>query len=338
MKKLGILLLVLAVGSIAWFGNWGGDVDYYAFVPNAADGVISVYDSTEGEISREIEVSEQNIAHGIEVTPDGKQLYTGLMGGQDMLVLDPFSGEEITSIDIGNDLHGIDLDQEGRYLVIGQIPHVIDTEKNEVVGTFDLPEPLEQLSHLRFSNDGEQVYMGARPDDNEGFSSSETSVVVGNMEDFSVESRWPLRGAYTGITSYDDQYLYVVNYLDSDKNLSVLDTVSGELLKQLPAGKNAHDVAVSSDDRYVWVVSRGEVGRADEGSGVYIFDAEQDWELVKEIDLPQPNHIAFSPTGEEVFVTDQMEDGLIIFDANNFEKIKELETGNDPHEIAFLEQ
>lgn len=71
-------------------------------------------------------------------------------------------------------VHGIDLDQEGRYLVIGQIPRVTETEKNEVVGTFDLPEPLAQLSHLNFSQDGKRVYMGAQPDDDEGFGSSET--------------------------------------------------------------------------------------------------------------------------------------------------------------------
>src|SRR5690606_23205799 len=113
-------------------------------------------------------------------------------------------------------------------------------------------------------------------------------------------------------------------------NLSVLDTDSGELLKQLPTGKDVHDLAISSDDRYVWVVSRD--------SGVYIFDAEQDWKLIKKIDLPEPNHIAFSPTGEEVFVTDQTLDGMIIFDANTFEKLKMIETGKDPHEIAFLEK
>lgn len=77
--------------------------------------------------------------------------------------------------------------------------------------------------------------MGARPDDDEGFSSSETSVVVGNMKDYTIEARWPLRGAYTSINSSDDNYLYVVNYLPGDSNnLSVLDTDSGELLKHCP--------------------------------------------------------------------------------------------------------
>lgn len=94
--ELVISLSLLAVGLVAWFGNWGDDGGYYAFIPNATDGTISVYDSTKGKISRNIKVSEQNIAHGIEVTPDGNYLYTGIMGGQDMLVLDPFTGDEIT--------------------------------------------------------------------------------------------------------------------------------------------------------------------------------------------------------------------------------------------------
>lgn len=96
------------------------------------------------------------------------------------------------------------------------------------------------------------------------------------------------------------------------------------------AGNNAHDVAISADDRYVWVVAQR--------SGVFIFDAEQDMKLVKEIDLPEPNHVAFSPTGEEVFITDLTEGGIIVFDANTFEIIKNVETGNNPHEIVFLEK
>ncbi len=325
-----VILFLLVAVSVVWLVNIGDDEGYYVFVPNSTDGTISVYDSSKGEVTRNIKVSDENIAHGIEITPDGKYLYTGLMAGQYILVLDPMTGEELTRIEIGNDLHGIDIDQEGRFLVIGQIPRVIDTVTNEVIGTFDLPEPLEQLSHIYFSQDGKRVYMGARPNDSDGFYSSETSVVVGNLEDFSIESRWPLRGAYTGVTSSDDSYLYIVNYLSDESTLTVIDTATGELLKQLPAGTNAHDVAISSDDRYIWVVARG--------SGVFIFDAEQDWELIKEIVLPTPNHVAFSPTGNEVFVTDQTEDGMIIIDANTFEIIKKVETGKNPHEIVFLEK
>ncbi|MGO4886557.1 YncE family protein [Anaerobacillus sp. MEB173] len=95
------LLFVVAVGSVVWYVNFGDEEGYYAFIPNSTDGTISIYDSTKGEITSNIKVSEENLAHGIEITPDGQYLYTGMMGGQEILVLDPFTGDEVTTINIG---------------------------------------------------------------------------------------------------------------------------------------------------------------------------------------------------------------------------------------------
>lgn len=325
-----VILVTLGLAALLLMGaiNQGG---YDAFIPNAQEGTISVYDSNDQGIIRTIKVGE-TVAHGIAVTPDGRHLYTGVLGGEEILVMDPLSGEKIATIDVEPPIHGIDISPDGRYVVIGQIPQVIDTKENEVVAIFDLPEPLARLAHLRFSPDGKRIYIGARPADDGGFRSPETSVVVGNMEDFSVEARWYLRGAYTSTASHDSSYLYVVTYLDR-ATLTVLDADTGVLLRQAPAGKNSHDVAISPDDRYIWIASRGVEGV---GNGIFIFDAENNWELTQKIDLPQPNHLAFSPDGEQVFVTDLMENSLVIFEVDTFKELRRIKIGREPHEIAFL--
>ncbi len=324
---IGLFLLTFSIPFLA-AGN-----DYYAFIPNAEDGTISVYDSSEQKVVRDIKVGEK-VAHGIAVTPDGKYLYTGVMNSDELLILDPLTGKKITSIEGTKPLHGIDISPDGRYVVIGQVPKVIDTEQNKIVATFDLPGNLTKLAHLRFSWDGQKVYMGARPDGNGGFNSPEASVIVGNMDNFSIDSKWPLRAAYTSTSSHDGKYVYVVNYLSDFASLSVLDANNGVLLKQKLAGKNAHGIAVSPDDRYIWVASRGVEG---EGNGVFIFDANNEWELVGKISIPRANHLAFAPDGQSVFITDR-EGSLTIIDAHSFKQLQKIELGNDPHEISFLIQ
>ncbi len=331
MKKI-IILVVLSIFILS-LPVLAGNIysDYYAFIPNAEDGTISIYDSNEGEVVKSIKVGPK-VAHGIAITPDGKYLYTGVMNSNELLVLDPLSGEKITAIAGTKPLHGIDISPDGSYIVIGQVPKIINTEKNEIIASFDLPGNLAKLAHLRFSPDGERVYMGARPDGNGGFNSPETAVVVGNMSDFSIESSWPLRAAYTSASSHDGKYVYTVNYLSDFATLSVLDANNGVLLKQKLAGINAHGLAISPDDRYIWVASRGGEG---DGSGVFIFDAENNWDLVKKIDLALANHLSFAPDGEKVFVTDRG-GNLTIYDATSFQELSKIKLGNDPHEISFL--
>lgn len=334
MKKSIILVVLVSLSIyILSLPILAGDLSegYYAFIPNADDGTISVFDSDENKVVRTIKVGKK-VAHGIAITPDGDSLYTGVMNSDELIVLNPLTGEKMTTIEVTKPLHGIDMSSDGKYLVIGQVPKVIDTEKNEIVAKFDLPGNLAKLAHLRFSSDGKKVYMGARPDGNGGFNNPETSVIVGNMSNFSVEASWPLRAAYTSASSNNGKYIYTVNYLSDFATLSVLDASNGVLLKQKLTGINAHGLAVAPDDRYIWVASRGAKGK---GGGIFIFDADNNWEQVKKVDLPLANHVAFSPDGEKVFVTDRG-GNLTIFDASSFYQLRKIKLGKDPHEISFL--
>ena len=73
------------------------------------------------------------------------------------------------------------------------------------------------------------------------------------------------------------------------------------------------------------------------GSGeVIIHDVENDYEEVKVLDFDKPNHVVFSPNGNEVYVTDTSNRVLIALDAKTFEEIGQSSLGEAPHENYFV--
>ncbi|WP_366922319.1 YncE family protein [Metallumcola ferriviriculae] len=317
---LSLMLLLFVVGLTAC----SAAEQYLVYVPNAGDGTVTVYDTSTQKVKQTISVGK-TASHGVAVTPDNRYLYTGDLDGGNIYVVDTQTGKKVKTINVGERTHGVDISPDGKYVLVaagrsgGPILAVIDTTTNEIAQT--ITEGMAGPTHMSFSPDGQRAYI-ADPVAN--------GVIVVDMKTFKVEGVWDSgsEGAQETRPSSDGKYLYVANY--EGGTIGVLDTGSGKLEKIIPTGEKTHAVAVSPDNRYIWVVAQGQ-------GTVQVIDVEADYKVAQVIDVtPSPNHVSFTPDGQNVFITDSKENRVYIFNAKDYSELYHYDVGASPHEIDFV--
>lgn len=174
-KRSKILIIIAAIGIISvgvGIGYSKGKLGfsknntYYAYVPNAADGTISVIDTNKHEVIKDIDIGI-SASDGIAVSKDGKFIYAGNGDGGNIVVVDSSTGEKVKEVKTGRNVHGIDITPDGKYVYVASgdlkdgeeynYVSIIDTKTNSIVGqiTSDWKSP----SHIDFSEDGKFAYV-----------------------------------------------------------------------------------------------------------------------------------------------------------------------------------
>ena len=315
---LGMLLLFLWIYPFA-----DEQLAYNLYIPNAADGTVSVINSERGEVDMTLKVGE-TASHGVAVTRDNRYLFAGDLDGSNIYVFATEDNRLVETIEVGTRTHGIDISPDGRYVLVtsgrggGPYLAVISTQSLEIVAVIE--DDLVGPTHISFSPDAKRAYVSDPGQD---------GVVLVDLVNMESAAVWPTgaKGAQESRTSPDGSRLYVANY--EGGSVTVLDTADGEILDIVEAGELTHAVAVSPDGRYVWV--------AVSGSGeVIVFDAGVGMEIVKTLSYGRPNHLAFQPDGARIYITDTMDDRLLVVDPESYEIVNEIAVGRSPHEIDFV--
>lgn len=320
---LGIGLLILTTVGCSQSNQ--GQGSYKIYIPNAGEGTVSVINSKTREVEKTLKVGE-TASHGLGVTPDNKYLFTGDLDGGNIYVVDTVADQIIKTIEVGERTHGIDMSPDGRYVLVaagrtgGPFLAVIDVELQEVSAV--IQDGLVGPTHMTFSPDGQRAYVADPEQD---------AVVVVDMVNFVTEAVWSTgaKGAQESRTSPSGDLLYVANY--EGNMLTVLDTSDGKVLFTLPAGEQTHAVEVSPDGRFIWTI-------ASQTGEIIIFDADNEYAIVETLPLGRPNHVAFHPSGQEVYITDTMNNLLVVIDPTSYEKLYEIPLGQAPHEIDIVSE
>ncbi len=120
----------------------------------------------------------------------------------------------------------------------------------------------------------------------------------------------------------------------SSHDASFIDLGSGQLLATLPTGRGPHELVVSDDGR--WAIGTDYSG----GNSLTVFDVEN-LRVARTIDLsdyPRPHGILFLPGQQEVIVTSEASETLVIVNYLSGEIIRSIATGqNGSHMLAVSE-
>lgn len=120
----------------------------------------------------------------------------------------------------------------------------------------------------------------------------------------------------------------------SGHDASFIDLGSGEILQTLPTGRGPHELVVSDDGR--WAVGTDYSG----GNSLTVFDIEE-LQVARTIslhDYPRPHGIVFLPEQEQVIVTSEASQQLVVVDFHEGEILRAIETGqNGSHMVALSE-
>ena len=127
------------------------------FVLNSGDASISVLDAVTRTETRRIPMLRE--AHHLVVSPDGQYLVVGDSGGNELLFLDPQTGDIRRRERISNPYH-LEYSPNGRYLVVASLRRdqidIYDAATLALLQRFRQPD---KPSHVAFSPDSRFVYV-----------------------------------------------------------------------------------------------------------------------------------------------------------------------------------
>ncbi|MBI3963095.1 MAG: PQQ-binding-like beta-propeller repeat protein [Deinococcus sp.] len=313
----------------------------YIYLPNAADGTISIIDPTSNQVLSTIPIGEK-AAHGIAAGPDGRTVYAGDAGTNELVVLDVASGTITTRIPLTHGVHGIDISPDGRYVWVGGrvadfdwlgAVSVINTGTNQVEAV--ISPGLGSASHFAFTPDGRQVWI-ASTTTNLVWVIDTTSRQIAAViplgqgtpagEAATPEGEKGLIGFNEVAFAPDGGLAYAIS--PESGQVYAIETATYQVGGSAQAGERAHGITVTRDGREVWTANRS--------GTVTVLDAAS-LALLATIPMGEyANHIAFSLDNRLAYVTRSGD--VAVVDTTTREVVATIPVGNEPHELSLEDQ
>ncbi|MBC7434295.1 MAG: beta-propeller fold lactonase family protein [Rubritepida sp.] len=283
------------------------------YVLNSGEASISVIDGRERQEIRRMPALRE--VHHAVLTPDGSSLVIGDSGGNELIFLDPATGEVRRRERVSNPYH-LEYSPDGRYLVVASLRR--DQVDIYDAGTMALLRRLAQPdmpSHVAFSPDSRFVYV--------------TLQGSGEVVAIDLEKREP---AWTvavgpepaGIIWHRGRLL--VGLMGSSDFIQ-LDPTTREVRHAFSVGRGAHVVVPSPDGRSLYATARVE-------SGVWELDAET-LAVRRRFDVPGgPDCIAFDPEGR-LWMTLRWLGRVGVLDPRTG-ALEQIRVGRSPHGIFVM--
>lgn len=221
-----IAMLPAAVGSVAAAEHGERAV---AYVPNAADGTVSAIDIDRAELLWELRISDDTdnrpaeAAHGIAVSPDGRELYVGDRAAGELVIIDLDERAVDRRIPIDHDVHGIDISPDGSMVWVASVSSNlvwnVDAERREATQVVALPPRAMEMRET-----------------------DAPEAAAGNI------------GINEVAVAPDGRRAYAVG--PASARLFAIDLESGQKINSVQGEARAHGVVVSADGSEVWVANR----------------------------------------------------------------------------------
>lgn len=302
-----MLVLIFATSAL---GARDGLAAGVAFVVNSASASISVIDmSTRRELRRIPTLREP---HHLMPSPDGKSLLVGDTTGNQMLFLDPATGEVQRRVAVA-DPYQLGFSPDGKFLVVnGLARDQVDIYEPSAMTLIKRFPAASTPSHLAFSPDSRTVFVSLQGTD--------------KLAAFDLTAMAPLWTEPVGRTPAGVLWLngkVLVADMGTD-HVAVVDPASGRETGKIVTGKGAHNLFLSPDKRILWVNNRA-------GGTTTALDA-QTLAVLKTFDIPGgPDDIAFAPDGT-LWITRRFADKVAILDPETSE-FETILVGRSPHGI-----
>jgi YVTN family beta-propeller protein len=303
--------------------NFAQNERLLAYIPNAASGTVSVIDMAEKMVVDTIKVGEE-ASHGIEITPDGKYLYTGDFQNGLIKIYNLSTNVLVRTLEVNSTVHGIDMSPDGKYILVASGSEskvaVIDTKKQKIIKVIEKGIG-KSPSHIDFDPKGKFALLT-------NLESNDISVI--SIPDFKVTLRIPVGdGPNESRVAPDGEFAYVANW--ESNTISVIDLRKFEVVDEIDVGEGTHGVIVSPNSKKIWTANR-------KTNNVAVINVTTR-EVEKYIAAGEyANHLEFTPNGQKVVVTNSRDNEAIIIDTETYQITSRIKVGEEPHEITFLKE
>ncbi|MBP0464753.1 beta-propeller fold lactonase family protein [Roseomonas sp. PWR1] len=212
------------------------------YVLNSTDPSISVLDAFTRQEVRRIPALRE--VHHLVLSPDGRDLLIADSGANEILFVDPATGDVRRRERVSNPYH-LDFSPDGRHLVVASLRRnqvdIYEARTLALLGRLRMPD---KPSHIAFRPDGGIAYV--------------TLQGSGTVAAISLETRealWevPVGREPAGIIWHRGRL--IVGIMGTE-NFIVLNPETREIEREIPVGRGAHTIFPAPDGRTLWATSR----------------------------------------------------------------------------------
>jgi DNA-binding beta-propeller fold protein YncE len=298
---LGLLTLVAAARPV-------GAASGLAFIVNSAGASISVVDMATLKELRRIPVLRE--PHHVALTPDGKYLLVGDTAGNELLFLDPATGDVKKRMTMA-DPYQIGFSPNGRFFTVtGLARNQVDVYDGATMTLLKRFPIASMPSHLAYSPDSSMVYVSLQGTD---------SLMAIDLTRMAVVWVKPVGKTPAGVMWHDDHIL--VADMGADY-VAEIDPVDGSVIRRIVTGRGAHNLFLSPDQRIVWVNNRI--------AGTTVALDARTLSVLRSYTIPGgPDDIDFAPDGK-LWITRRFAEKVAVLDPNTGQ-YQTVDVGRSPH-------
>jgi DNA-binding beta-propeller fold protein YncE len=248
----------------------------------------------------------------VALSPDGKQLLVGDTVANEMLFLDPKTGEIRQRLPMA-DPYQLGFSPNGKFFVVNGIARnqidVYDGGTMKLVKRF----PISSMpSHLAFSPDSSMVFVSLQGTDR---------LVAIDLGTMTVRWNQPVGKTPAGVMWHNGQVM--VANMGSD-NVALVDPVDGHVTGRIVTGKGAHTVFLSPDGKIVYVNNRV--------AGTSVALDATTLKQIRSYAIPGgPDDMDFAPDGK-IWITRRFAEKLAVLDPVSGQ-YQTIDVGRSPHGI-----
>jgi DNA-binding beta-propeller fold protein YncE len=309
VRRLLLLSLLCVFGaSSAWATEHAREGDGIAFVINSAGASISVIDMTKMKEVRRIPTLRE--PHHLVLSPDGHSLLVGDTAGNQMMFLDPNTGEVQKRIAV-TDPYQLGFSPDGKFLgVNGLARNQVDIYDAATMTLLKRFPVVATPSHLTYSPDSSTVFVSLQDSDK-----------LAAFDLRSMTEKWtvPIGKTPAGVLWLNGRVLVADMGTDS---LAAADPATGAVVAHIETGRGAHQLFLSPDGKTLWVNNRA-------GGTTVALDSGT-LKPIRSYQIPGgPDDLAFAPNGK-VWITRRWAEKVAVLDpaTGAFESI---DVGRSPH-------
>jgi len=312
MRRLSLLLFLsfatFACTSSAWATEHAREAGGIAFVVNSGGASISVVDmATQKEVRRIPALREP---HHLALSPDGRSLLVGDTAGNQMMLLDPNTGEVQKRMPMA-DPYQLGFSPDGKFLTVNGLARnqvdVYDAVSMKLLKRFPV---VATPSHLAYSPDSATVFASLQDSD---------KLAAFDLRTMTEKWTMPVGRTPAGVLWLNGKVLVADMGTDT---IAVVDPVTGKVLEHVQTGKGAHQLFLSPDRKILWVNNRA--------SGTTVSLDATTLKLIRSYAIPGgPDDMDFAPGGK-IWITRRWAEKVAVLDpaTGSYETI---DVGRSPH-------
>jgi DNA-binding beta-propeller fold protein YncE len=279
-----------------------------AFIVDAGAPGVSVVDMTSLKEVRRIPVLRE--PHHVVLSPDGKSLMVGDTVGNEMLFLDPVTGDVQKRMPM-SDPYQFGYSPDGKYFVVAALArNQIDVYEGPTLKLLKRFPVVSTPSHLAYAPDSGVVFVSLQDSDR---------LIAIDLRKLEVKWNEPVGKTPAGVMWHAGHVL--VANMGTDY-VARVDPATGQVVEKVITGKGAHTVFIAPDRKLIWVNNRAS------GSTVSLDPATL--KVVRQYKIPGgPDDIDFAPDGK-LWITRRWAEKVAVLDPATGE-YETVQVGRSPH-------